>query len=83
MKDTKALVRKFIVENLFMGANAMEFSDSDSFLERHIIDSTGFLELVTFIEDTFGFRVEDNEMVPECLDSLDNIQAYVARKKPA
>jgi acyl carrier protein len=81
MKDTKTLVRQFIVENLFMGATGMEFSDADSFLEKHIIDSTGFLELVSFIEETFGFRVEDNEMVPECLDSLNNIHSYVARKQ--
>jgi acyl carrier protein len=80
MTDTKSQVRSFIVENLFMGATGLEFSDADSFLEQHIIDSTGFLELVSFIEETFGFRVEDNEMIPECLDSLDNIDAYVARK---
>jgi acyl carrier protein len=83
MSDTKTKVRTFIVENLFMGAGGMEFSDQDSFLERHIIDSTGFLELVSFIEETFGFRVEDAEMVPECLDSLDNIEVYVARKLAA
>lgn len=83
MNNTKSLVRGFIVENLFMGAGGMEFSDDDSFLEKHIIDSTGFLELVSFIEETFGFRVEDHEMVPECLDSLNNIEAYVARKRPS
>jgi len=80
MNDTKSTVRNFIVENLFMGAGGVEFSDDDSFLDRHIIDSTGFLELVSFIEETFGFQVKDNEMVPECLDSLNNIEAYVARK---
>ncbi len=49
----------------------------------HILDSTGFLELITFLEETFGIAVDDEEMVPENLDSLDNIDGYVARKRAA
>jgi acyl carrier protein len=78
--DTKAQVRAFINENFIMGAKTVAFSDTDSFMDRHLIDSTGFLELVTWLEETFGIRVEDAEMVPENLDSLDAVDAYVARK---
>jgi acyl carrier protein len=81
MQDNiKAKVRAYIVENFIMGGNADHLKDADSFMETHVIDSTGFLELVTFIEETYGFAVDDDEMVPENLDSLDNIDAYVRRK---
>jgi acyl carrier protein len=81
MQDVKSQVRAYIVDNFIMGGEGAQFKDSDSFMERHVIDSTGFLELVTFLEDTYGFVVADEEMVPENLDSLDNIDAYVQRKK--
>jgi acyl carrier protein len=80
MSDTKAKVRAYIVENFIMGGNADHLKNSDSFMETHVVDSTGFLELVTFLEETYGFAVLDEEMVPENLDSLDNIDAYVQRK---
>lgn len=80
MSDTKARVRAYIVENFIMGGNADRLKDADSFMETHVVDSTGFLELVTFLEETYGFAVHDEEMVPENLDSLDNIDAYVRRK---
>ena len=80
MKDVKVQVRDFIQDNFIMGAKAVQFSDSDSFMDRHLIDSTGFLELVTCLEDTFNIRIEDQEMVPENLDSLDAVEAYVGRK---
>ena len=80
MSDTKAKVRAYIVENFIMGGNADHLKDSDSFMETHVVDSTGFLELVTFLEESYGFAVLDEEMVPENLDSLDNIDAYVQRK---
>ena len=77
----KAQVRAFISDNFIMGSEAVKFADGDSFLEHHIIDSTGFLELVTYIEETFGFTVADDEMTPENLDSLDAIEAYVTRRR--
>jgi len=81
MQDIKNLVRSYIMENFIMGGNADQFLDSDSFMDRHIIDSTGFLEVVTFLEETFSIRVEDDEMIPENLDSLNNIEAYINIKK--
>jgi acyl carrier protein len=83
MSDVKNVVRQFIMDNFLMGGAANEFKDDESFMERHIVDSTGFLELITFLEETYGFSVEDHEMVPENLDSLDNIAAYVAMKRSA
>jgi len=80
MSDIKNQVRAYIADNFVMGSNAAKFADSDSFLDLHIIDSTGFLELITFLEEKFGIQVEDEEMIPENLDSLDNIEAYVSKK---
>jgi acyl carrier protein len=80
MTMIKDQVRSYVVDNFVMGSNAAKFSDADSFLDLHIIDSTGFLELVTYIEEKFKFRVEDEEMIPENLDSLNSIDAYVAKK---
>ena len=79
-QDTKAKVRTFIQESILMGSRAAAFGDSDSFIEHHVIDSTGFLELITFLEEAYGIAVGDEDMVPENLDSLDAIEAYVARK---
>lgn len=81
--DIKARVRQFIADDLNMGSSVLQFADGDSFMGKHIIDSTGFLELVSFLEDTFKFEVADDEMTPENLDSLENIEAYVSRKLAA
>ena len=58
-----------------------EFSRTDSFLENGIIDSTGVLELVMFLEENFKINVNDDEIRPENLDSLENLVAYINRKK--
>lgn len=81
MSDVKSQVRQFILDNFIMGSEGADFADDASFMEHHIIDSTGFLELITFLETTFGIEVGDEEMVPENLDSLNALQAYVARKQ--
>lgn len=82
LKDIKPLVRQYIEESILMGGGTA-FSDADSLIEHRIIDSTGFLELIAFIEDECGFTVEDDEMVPDNLGSLDRIEAYVRRKTAA
>jgi acyl carrier protein len=82
MQDTKAVVRRFLVDNIVMGADA-QIGDETSFIEDHILDSTGFIELITFIEEAFGITVSDEEMLPENFDSLRNIDGYVARKRAA
>ncbi|UCC98837.1 MAG: acyl carrier protein [Phycisphaerales bacterium] len=73
------MVRKFVVDNFLFG-NAKELKDNTSFMEEGIIDSTGILELVFFLEETFGMRIEDEELIPENMDSLQNIARFVAGK---
>lgn len=73
-------VRSFLAENYFLGQD-YSFEDSDSFLERGIIDSTGVLQLVAFLEETYGITVEEGELTPENLDSINNISAYLSRKR--
>lgn len=80
MNDTKAALRRFIEDNFILGTGGPTLADGDSFLERHVLDSTGFLELIAHLEDTYGIKVGDDEMVPENLDSIDAAAAYVARK---
>ncbi|TMH02539.1 MAG: acyl carrier protein [Betaproteobacteria bacterium] len=72
MMNTKATIRRFVEDNFMMGSRRSAFA--------HIIDSTGFLELITFIEEMFHVTVEEDEMLPENLDNLDAINAYLSRK---
>ena len=77
--EHKQAIREFIVENFLFGeANGLK--DDTSFLEEGIIDSTGILELVTFLEDEFSITVDDEELIPENLDSIDNVANYLQRK---
>jgi len=77
--NIKQQVRQFILDNFMMGS-ASEIPDEASFMDHHIIDSTGFLELISFIEESFGIQVDDDDMVPENLDSLNNIERYIQKK---
>lgn len=83
MQEIKAAVRRYIEDNFIMGAGGVALADADSFLEHHVLDSTGFLELIGHLEETYGIKVLDDEMVPENLDSLDSVAAFVTRKRGA
>jgi acyl carrier protein len=72
-------VREFIVENFLFGDGESLRGDT-SLMEEGIMDSTGILELLFFIEETFGFSVKDDELVPENMDSLQNITRFIDRK---
>jgi len=72
-------VREYIVENFLFG-DGEKLNENTSFMEEGIIDSTGILELVFFLEENFGIKIEDNELVPENMDSLNNIARYLAIK---
>lgn len=72
-------IRAFIIENFLFG-EYNNFKEETSFLESGMIDSTGILELVSYLEETFGISVEDEELIPENLDSIANIVAYLNRK---
>jgi acyl carrier protein len=82
MQDIKTTVRQFLLDNFMMGADAT-IDDDSSFMNDHILDSTGFIELITFVEEVFGIEVEDEEMLPENFDSLLNVERFVARKRVA
>jgi acyl carrier protein len=77
----KDQVKKFIVQNFLFGQEEAEINADDSFLESGIIDSTGILELVTFIEETYEIQIADEEMLPENLDSLNNVSKFVIKKQ--
>ena len=78
--QTKEEFRKFIVENFLYGQDDGNLTDDISFLEKGIIDSTGVLELVSFIEETYGIAVNDEELIPDNFDSLNKLSDFVARK---
>jgi acyl carrier protein len=78
--DIKQQVRAFITSNFYV-ADPETLADDASLLDQGIIDSTGVLEIIMFLEDTFGFKVADSEMLPENLDSIENITSFVARRR--
>lgn len=83
MNDSSPLrdqVWQFVTKNFYI-ADVASLSDDASLLDQGIIDSTGVLELIEFIETTFDIKVEDAEMIPENLDSIGRITAFVASKK--
>ena len=78
--DIKNKIIDFVRNNFLMGDESIKLEENDSFLEKGIVDSTGILELVGFVEESFGFRVEDEELMPENFDSLHNITNFVMSK---
>lgn len=74
-------IKAFIINNFMMGRNPEELTDSDSLLNKGIIDSTGVLELVGFLEESFDIQVEDAELIPENLDSVNNLVKYIDKKR--
>jgi acyl carrier protein len=73
-------IREFVVSNFLFGQESGSLSDDQSLLESGIIDSTGVLELVAFLEQRYGISVGDRELLPENLDSIRNASAFVSRK---
>ena len=73
-------IRDFVTTNFYL-PEPKALDDATSLLDHGIIDSTGVLEVIMFIESTFGVTVEDSEMLPENLDSIERIAAFVAKKQ--
>jgi acyl carrier protein len=73
-------IRQFIVDNYVFDDRVRAFGDDDSFLDSGFIDSTGVLELVMFVEETFNVEVSDEDVVPENFDSVNNLVRYLSRK---
>lgn len=80
MPTIEQTVRSFIVENFLFGEAHRAPEGDESFLELGIIDSTGVLELVTFIESSFNLKVADAELVPDNLDTVNCLVAFIRRK---
>jgi acyl carrier protein len=79
-QDIKQQVRIFLRENFLFDGGETSVRDDTSFIDGHLIDSTGVIELVSFLERTFTIKVEEEEMIPENLDSLAGIERYIVRK---
>jgi len=72
-------VRDFVVKNFLFG-DGESLKDDTSFIKEGIIDSTGILELIMFLEETYGIEIKDTELVPDNMDSLQNIARFVQKK---
>lgn len=84
MTDTLAAeVKAFVIENFLFGDASQPLADTDSLIEKGIVDSTGVLELVAFLEDRYRITVADGDIVPANLDSLARIAAFIRAKTPA
>lgn len=81
--STEQALRSYILENYLFSDDPSDLNNEDSFLEQGILDSTGIMELIFFIEEHYGISVDDEEMVPENLDSIDNLVRFIAGKKNA
>jgi acyl carrier protein len=76
-------IKEFVVTNFLFGQQGTGLADDQSFLESGVIDSTGVLELVAFLEQRYAISVADRELLPENLDSIQNVSRFVARKLDA
>jgi acyl carrier protein len=76
----KTQVRQYVMDNFLIGTLEPDLGDDDSFMGQQVIDSFGVVELVSFIEKTFRLKVNDSEMVPKNLDSVNGIVRYLQHK---
>jgi len=82
MNDIAQQIRDYISINFLFSDEGYPLADDVSFLQESIVDSTGVLELVMFVEETFAFTVDDEEIVPENFDSITQLTKYIQRKNP-
>ena len=83
MASIETEVRRYVVEHLLFGRNDVELRGDTSFLESGLVDSTGVLELVQFLEETFQVKVEDEDLIPANLDSVNALTRFVESKNTA
>ena len=79
-KQIESRVKDFILEQFLFDDNNGDLANDVSFLETGIVDSTGILELLAFLEETYRIHIEDEELVPSNLDSIKNVVSFVTRK---
>ena len=81
MSETENIIRHFLVENFVLSDQLEQLGLDESFLENGIVDSTGILELVFFVEDRFGIQIDTSEVLPENFDSINCLASYIRRKQ--
>jgi acyl carrier protein len=74
-------LRRFVTDNFMFGKVSNGFTDDESFLERGIIDSTGVLELVAFLEEQYGIKLHDQDLIPDNLDSINGLARFVESRR--
>ncbi len=79
-KDIVNIITQFIINNFILGDQKENIDENISLYEKRIVDSTGVLEIVDFLEETFGIKIEDDELVPDNLDSIKKMSKFVQRK---
>jgi len=79
MQDYAKQIKEFILENFLFNSEGSSLDDNESFLESGIIDSTGILEVIAWIENTFGIKVADVDLIPENFDSVQRLASYLQR----
>lgn len=80
MQNIQQELRQFVIDNFLFGQGNGNLRNDDSFLDKGIIDSTGVLELVVFLEERFHIKLEDRELIPDNLDSINNLVRFVETK---
>ena len=83
MSTTEVKIRSYILQNFLFSNDASKLNNSDSLMQKGIIDSTGVMEMIFFLQDEFGIQVADSEMIPDNLDSVNNLVTYIASKQVA
>ncbi len=81
MNSIEEQVRTYIAQNILFSANGFPYPDTASFLENGIVDSMNVLEIVMFVEEKFGIKVEDAEIIPENFDSVAQLASYIRKKQ--
>ncbi|MCK4788254.1 MAG: acyl carrier protein [Desulfobacteraceae bacterium] len=81
MSEHKKRIRKFLLENFLFDDNEGALKDDASFLDQGIIDSTGILELINWLEETFSIQVFEVELIPENLDSVNKLLVFIKKKR--
>jgi len=70
-------LRKFVIDNFLFGKPYEGFADDDSFIEHGIIDSTAVMELIAFLEERYRIKLQDQDLIPENLDSIKGLARFV------
>lgn len=83
MENKRSVLRKFILENYLYTEDESALKDNDSFLDSGILDSMGILEVIDLLNEAFSIEVEDDEMIPDNLDSINDLLAFIKKKSLA